>query len=145
MLTIDQQIEILQKKKLKIEVFNQVLDLAKNMKIDDNDIKDRVITELTKFIEGQINNIQFGEQLVTATKIEVKKSEDTTQTSALKIEPKQEDKLSAHMRLINRKVRIKGSNGEIQDGLIVGVDAPMVVVKLENGKTLETNMAKIIA
>jgi len=157
----------IQAKLLKVEFFNLVKDNLN--KIESNKFKEvakEVKDEINAFIDAQIDIIDSGEirqeieleTLFTSEEVKTLKAlasramgktkkqtpkQPTKDTSADKELVDTPDKISfalAHRNLGGKRVEIKDKG----NGVCVGLDAPYVVVKLDNGTTIEVLPQELI-
>lgn len=170
---IDAQIKELLLKKKKIDYISYIADLIKNDRscIDFLEVKDETLAQVEPFLINLIESIEKDQILNTSSKSETFAEDEVSILKTLiskvknpKVPQKLEeptkvmqkpkdrpvvsngDKMNfalSNRHLANREVQVMNEQGANIEGLVVGLDAPNVIVKTKTGPTIEVPLERI--
>lgn len=158
---IAEQTKELTKRLKKVEFLNHILESAQNYDHKDfTEVKDDVVKMLEQFVEESIEIIVNGVKKTASPAIVNKGTfadEDSPQVEEERpkpppkkprppTEPGHQDKLSfamQHRPLADKDVSVANDQKRIVKGRVVGLDAPYVLVKVENGPTIKVPPEKV--
>lgn len=144
----ERQLEL---EKRKVEFLQHILASAKKYEHKDfEEVKNDVILLLIDFVENAVKSIENGApvQVAQAPIPVVQKTIDVAQS----VQPAKEADLSPneklnfaleHRHLANKKVSIANDQNIVISGLVVGLDAPHVIVKTDTGPTIKVPLNKV--
>lgn len=146
--------------KKKIEFLNHILNSAKEYEHTDfQEVKTQVIDLLEEFTTKAIEAIENSEKLIfgtgqeksvpSSTSVEVPKKEQPSAKDEKKEAPQlsPQEKLNFslnHRHLANKRVSVANDQNVEIKGIVVGLDAPYVVVETTTGPVIKVPVDKVV-